>query len=100
MSIDFADWLYTYPYAYPDARCLTRGDHHGLDLLRHAALTAFDRAGVRYAPLAEALSYGVYHGQYDISGVSVLTQAGHRLGTPLPPAPSRPTALLDQVCGG
>jgi hypothetical protein len=65
-----------------------------------AALAAFDRAGVQYASLAEALSYDVYHGQYDISGMSVLTQAGNRLRIPLPPAPPRPMALLDQVCKG
>ena len=65
-----------------------------------AALTAFDHAGVRYAPLAEALSYNLYHGQYDISGMTVLTQASRKRGTPLPPPPARPTELLDQVCRG
>jgi peptidoglycan/xylan/chitin deacetylase (PgdA/CDA1 family) len=63
-----------------------------------ATLTAFDRAGAHYAPLTEALSYDVYHGQYDISGMNVLTQAGKRLRIPLPPAPPRPTAFLDQLC--
>ena len=138
VSTDFGDWLYSQPYA----RCLARGDHHGLDLLRHryvedaaatlawsaaaaqqlvgrpitqvllvhatiataqmldAALTAFDRVGVHYASLDEALSYSVYHGQYDISGMNVLTQAGSRLRISLPPVPPRPTAWLDQVCGG
>jgi peptidoglycan-N-acetylglucosamine deacetylase len=65
-----------------------------------ATLTAFDRAGVHYASLAEALSYDVYHGQYNVSGMTVLAQAGVTLHISRPPVPPRPTALLDQVCRG
>jgi peptidoglycan/xylan/chitin deacetylase (PgdA/CDA1 family) len=63
-----------------------------------ALLTAYEKAGVRYVSLTEALSESVYTADYDVSGGNVLGQASHQLKRPHPPWLVRPLALLDLAC--
>jgi peptidoglycan/xylan/chitin deacetylase (PgdA/CDA1 family) len=63
-----------------------------------ALLTAYEKAGVRYVTLEEALSDPIYSASYDRSGGSVFGQASGQLKRPHPPYLVRPLALLDLAC--
>lgn len=63
-----------------------------------ALLSAYDRMGVRFVPLSEALASEVYSASYEFGGANVLAQASHRLGRPLPPWLAQPMPLIDVLC--
>ncbi|HEX2677022.1 MAG TPA: polysaccharide deacetylase family protein, partial [Polyangiales bacterium] len=63
-----------------------------------AVLTQYQRAGVRFIPLAEALGDNVYNASYDISGSSVFVQASEKLHRSRPAAAVLPSTLLDAMC--
>jgi peptidoglycan-N-acetylglucosamine deacetylase len=63
-----------------------------------ALLTAFEKVGVRYISLAQALSDPAYTAKYETSGGTVFVQASQHLGRPHPPYLVRPLSLLDLAC--
>lgn len=67
---------------------------HNLDAL----LTAYEKAGVQFVSLAEALKDPLYTADYEASGGSVLTMAGLASGRALPPHLVRPLPLLELAC--
>lgn len=67
---------------------------HHLDAL----LTQYERAGVRFISLAEALADPAYRADYDGDVSHVLTLSSAHAGRPLAPAPGRPDDLLTLIC--
>lgn len=63
-----------------------------------ALLTQYERAGVVFIPLAEALADPAYGAHYDGDTSHVLMLSSQRAGRSLVPAPGRPDDLLTLVC--
>jgi peptidoglycan/xylan/chitin deacetylase (PgdA/CDA1 family) len=63
-----------------------------------ALLTAYERAGVRYIALSDALTEPAYTAHYTVSGENLFDQASQRLGRAHPPELVDPTALIDLAC--
>jgi hypothetical protein len=67
---------------------------HNLDAL----LTEYERSGVSFVPLAEALEDPAYTAEYDARISHVLTLSSLGSQRPLPPFQVRPLELLDLAC--
>jgi peptidoglycan-N-acetylglucosamine deacetylase len=63
-----------------------------------ALLTLYERAGVEFVSLGEALRDPLYHADYAASAGGLLTKLAEDSGRTLPPGPVIPHALLELVC--